>query len=97
MLSIYVYLIMFIIQTYGEVSTFFTDSSTMKNGWILGPDSELLFWVPSTLRAGLLRPGNELFIGAAIATRLDLESFVHGESWSFCNPNGYQHNIHERA
>jgi hypothetical protein len=56
----------------------------MKDGWMLGPDSELLFWVPPTLQAGLLRPGNKLFIGEAITTRLDLTSFVHGESWSLC-------------
>jgi hypothetical protein len=75
---------MFTIKTCSEMSASFTDSSAMKDGWILGPDSELLFWVPSTLRAGLLRPGNELFIGAAITTRLNLDSFVHGESWSLC-------------
>jgi hypothetical protein len=66
------------------MSTLFTGSSAMKDGWVLGPDSERLFWVPPTLQVGLLRPGTELFIGEAIATRLDLESFVHGESWSLC-------------
>jgi hypothetical protein len=67
-----------------KMSTLFTDSSAMKDGWVLGPDSELLFWVPPTLQTGLLRPGTELFIGEAIATKLDLTSFVHGESWSLC-------------
>jgi hypothetical protein len=66
------------------MSTLFTDSSVMKDGWVLGPDSEILFWVPPALRIGLLRPGNKLFIGEAIATRLDLTSFVHGESWYLC-------------
>jgi hypothetical protein len=69
---------------FGEISTLFTDGSAMKDGWVLGPDSEILFWVPPTLRIGLLRPGSKLFIGEAIATRLDLTSFVHGESWSLC-------------
>jgi hypothetical protein len=56
----------------------------MKDGWVLGPDSELIFWVQPTLRTGLLRPGNTLFIGEPIATKLDLTPFVHGESWSLC-------------
>jgi hypothetical protein len=64
----------------------------MKDGWMLGPDSEPLFWVPPTLRAGLLRPGNKLYIGQAIATRLDFDSFVHGDSWSLCkSPNRHQY------
>jgi hypothetical protein len=77
-------LIMFIIKTFNKMSASFTDGSDMKDGWMLGPNSELLFWVPPALRAGLLRPGNMLLIGEPIATRLDLESFVHGESWSLC-------------
>jgi hypothetical protein len=75
---------MFIIKTCSKMSGSFTDSSAMKDGWILSSDSELLFWVPPTLQAGLLRPSNILFIGESIVTRLDLTSFVHGESWSLC-------------
>jgi len=76
-------------KTFSEQSASFTDNSTMKGGWMLGSNSELLFWVPPTLRAGLLRPGNTLFIGEPVATRLDLSSFVHGESWSLCRtPQG---------
>jgi hypothetical protein len=75
---------MFVVKMRSKMSASFTDSSAMKNGWILGPDSELLFWVPPTLRVVLLRPGNTLSIGKPIATRLDLKSFVHGESWSLC-------------
>jgi hypothetical protein len=72
------------IKAFGKMSTSFTASSTMKDGWVLGPDSELLFWVPPTLRDGLLWPGNTLLIGEPIATKLDLKAFVHGESWSLC-------------
>jgi hypothetical protein len=75
---------MLIIKTFTQISAPFTDSSVMEDGWVLGPDSELLFWVPPPLRAGLLRPSDTLFIGEAIATKLDFESFVHGESWSLC-------------
>ena len=55
----------------------------MIDGWILGPNSELLFWVPPTLRTGLWRPGNTAVMGE-FATRLDLEQFVHGEDWVRC-------------
>jgi hypothetical protein len=67
-------LIRFTIKIVSRMSTLFSDSSAMKDGWVLGPDSERLFWVPPTLQVGLLRPGTKLFIGEAIATRLDLES-----------------------
>jgi hypothetical protein len=69
---------------FAKTSTLFTESSAMKDGWILGPDSELLFWVPPTLQTGLLRPGNKLLIGEPIVTKLDLTSFVHGELWYLC-------------
>ncbi|PVF91742.1 hypothetical protein CPB86DRAFT_284441 [Serendipita vermifera] len=54
------------------------------NGWVLGPNLELLFWVPPELRLGLIRPNNTLVIGKCIKTKLNLSSFVHGESWTQC-------------
>lgn len=33
--------------------TYFNQSSKLEDGWILGPNSELLFWVPPVVRAGL--------------------------------------------
>ena len=62
---------------------FFTDSSKLVDGWILGPKSELLFWVPPTLHTGLWRPGNTAVIGQP-ATKLDFGNFVHGEDWVRC-------------
>jgi hypothetical protein len=53
-------------------------------GWVLGPNSELLFWVPPDLRTGLYRPNNALVIGKCITTKLDVSSFAHGESWTNC-------------
>ncbi|KIM19886.1 hypothetical protein M408DRAFT_172127 [Serendipita vermifera MAFF 305830] len=55
-----------------------------KNGWILGPQSELLLWVPPTLRTGLYRSRNALIIGACIKTEIDFELFVHGDEWTRC-------------
>ncbi|KIM20491.1 hypothetical protein M408DRAFT_135359, partial [Serendipita vermifera MAFF 305830] len=62
----------------------FNDSSEIQEGWVLGPDSELLFWVPPDLRAGLYRPGNTLIISQLPTTKLDLTAFIHGESWAQC-------------
>ncbi|PVF91385.1 hypothetical protein CPB86DRAFT_770742 [Serendipita vermifera] len=66
-------------------SSLFTPTSQMnEQGWVLGPNLELLFWVPPDLRLGLLWPNNTLVIGKCIKTKLDLSSFVHGESWAQC-------------
>jgi hypothetical protein len=51
---------------------------------MLGPSSELLFWVPPSMREGLLWPGNTVVIGTGLNTRLDLRNFVHGERWTLC-------------
>ncbi|PVF91804.1 WD40 repeat-like protein [Serendipita vermifera] len=56
----------------------------MWNGWALGSNSELLFWVPPELRDGLLKPNTLCIVGNLISTQLDLTSFVHGESWTDC-------------
>jgi hypothetical protein len=56
----------------------------MIDGWILGPNSELLFWVPPELREGLWRPGTVAVMGKVIITKLDLKYFVHGNSWGLC-------------
>ena len=55
----------------------------MVDGWMLGPDSKLLFWVPPTFRTGLWRPRNTAVIGASVET-LDFGHFVHGEDWVRC-------------
>jgi WD40 repeat protein len=63
--------------------TVFTDHSQMKNGWILGSRSELLFWVPPPNRVGLWRPSNTAIMARRL-TNLDLSNFVHGTSWHQC-------------
>jgi WD40 repeat protein len=63
----------------------FTPSSRMdENGWVIGPNSELLFWVPPDFRPGLYRPNNPIIIGNCIKTTLDFSSFVHGKLWTNC-------------
>lgn len=62
----------------------FDDYSEIVNGWVLGANSELLFWVPPELRRGLYRPRNTLVLAPVPTTRLDLKKFVHGEAWTRC-------------
>ncbi|KIM32665.1 hypothetical protein M408DRAFT_312837 [Serendipita vermifera MAFF 305830] len=62
----------------------FNETSKIENGWVLGPNSELLFGVPHDLRLGLYHPGSTLIIGQCLKTKLDMTAFVHGESWKQC-------------
>ena len=64
-------------------STGFTDSSKLDNGWMLGTNAELLFWVPPSYHVGLWRPGNTAVIAEHV-TKIDLGQFVHGTSWQQC-------------
>ena len=63
--------------------SYFADSSKLVDGWILGPNSELLFWVPPSLRVGLWWPRNTAVI-AKVSTKLDFTLFCHGKSWTQC-------------
>jgi len=58
----------------------FSDKSDMIDGWILGTNGELLFWVPPAHRTALWRPSNTCVIGRNSA-KLDMSRFVHGTSW----------------
>ena len=54
------------------------------DGWIVGPASELLFWVPPAYRDRLWTGARlEMVIGREVA-QLDLSQFVHGTSWHEC-------------
>ncbi|KIM25035.1 hypothetical protein M408DRAFT_226597 [Serendipita vermifera MAFF 305830] len=61
-----------------------TNTSEEKDGWVLGPKSELLFWVPHELRKGLCLPGRMVLASPFPITELDFSAFVHGESWIQC-------------
>jgi hypothetical protein len=59
------------------------DMLKMDQGWIMGPQSQLLLWVPYEHQHMLYWPGNRLVIGTH-ATALDLRQFVHGPIWHHC-------------
>ncbi|KAI0339472.1 WD40 repeat-like protein [Trametopsis cervina] len=66
-----------------------TDSSEFddNSGYMLGPDNELLFWVPPDYRFGFCRTSGRWVTGARWL-RLDLSHFTHGEHWMQCQPEG---------
>ncbi|KAI0056849.1 WD40 repeat-like protein [Artomyces pyxidatus] len=64
---------------FGERATFNNDS----DGWVRGPNKELMFWVPPIYRKGLRTPGTLDTMGAS-QTIIDLRDFVHGKAWTQC-------------
>jgi WD40 repeat protein len=67
--------------------TSFKDDSMLVNGWIIGPNEELLFWLPPSLRARLWWPRNTAVI-SKVSTKLDFTSFCHGNSWAQYKDDG---------
>ncbi|KAI0337299.1 WD40 repeat-like protein [Trametopsis cervina] len=59
-----------------------TDSSILddESGYMLGPEGELLFWVPPDYRTGVCRTSTQWVAGPR-SLRLDLSRFAHGERW----------------
>lgn len=58
-------------------------SSDIEDGWVIGPNNELLFWVPPQIRRGLCWPRTKAILGATMHT-LDLSTFEHGAMWTRC-------------
>ncbi|KAF7974592.1 hypothetical protein HWV62_11868 [Athelia sp. TMB] len=61
----------------------FRDDCPMEKGWVSTASGDLLFWVPSWHREGLLWPSNTAVTESNL-TRLDLSRFVHGFRWQEC-------------
>ena len=62
----------------------FPNNSTIHDGWISGPNSELIFWVPHRNRDALLMPSMIQKMGVPLATKLTFDHFVQGDSWTKC-------------
>ena len=54
------------------------------DGWIVGPGSELLFWVPAAYRDKLWPDSRLQIVIGKQPVQLDLSQFVHGTSWHEC-------------
>ncbi|KAF7974595.1 hypothetical protein HWV62_11874 [Athelia sp. TMB] len=59
------------------------DDFTINKGWVSSASGDLLFWVPSWHREGLLWPSNTAMTFSNF-TRLGLSRFVHGVRWQEC-------------
>ena len=57
----------------------------MRDGWILGPNDELLLWVPSSNRTGLVHPPWYCWQIGAHITELDFRNFKCGTEWAQCH------------
>jgi WD40 repeat protein len=68
---------------HGSSRSPFSDSTRLTGGWLLNPPSTLLVWVPSWNRPALCWPRNTVILGG-VNTRLNLQNFVHGDSWQQC-------------
>jgi WD40 repeat protein len=67
----------------------FRNEKCMENGWVVGENEELLFWLPKDHREGLFWPGNIAVIGGSgIPTHVDLTTFRYGENWAECIGGG---------
>lgn len=55
-----------------------------ETGWVVGPQQQLLFWVPPEHRVGFCWSRTHLIIGEC-NTSLDLTKFTHGTSWIECH------------
>jgi hypothetical protein len=56
-----------------------------KDGWMMGPDGRLLFWVPPASRKPFYNPRTALVIPRG--AELDLSHMAHGTHWQRC----YEH------
>ncbi|KAF7975677.1 hypothetical protein HWV62_8777 [Athelia sp. TMB] len=66
-----------------DASVEFRHDSRVDNGWITTASSQLLVWLPSWYRQGLVWPSNVAIMGSSL-TELDLTDFVHGSDWHSC-------------
>ena len=63
-------------------------------GWIVGPDSELIFWVPLSHQLGLWWPENVAVMSSNV-TKLDFNQFRQGRPWQQCRKSfWYRHSFH---
>jgi len=60
----------------------------VKDGWVVGQDHELLFWVALEHREDLCLPYVEMIGGRP--TKVDLSRFRYGSKWTECIDQGWQ-------
>jgi len=66
----------------------------MKDGWMLGQDDDLLFWVPLEHRRVLSLPHVETIWDRP--TKFDFSSFRYGSKWTECIDRGWLKEVEEK-
>jgi len=67
----------------------------MEDGWTVGQDHELLFWVPVEHRKVLCLPHVEMIWDRP--TKVDLSRFRYGSKWTECIDQGWLKELEERG
>jgi len=66
----------------------------MRDGWMLGQDDNVLFWVPLEHRRVLCLPHVEMIWDRP--TKLDLSKFRHDSKWTDCIDLGWLREVEEK-
>jgi len=67
----------------------------MTDGWVMGQEDELLFWVPLEHRRVLCLPHVEAIGGRPI--KVDLSRFRYSSEWTECINQGWLKELEERG
>jgi len=67
----------------------------MQDGWVVGQDDELLFWVLSEHKEDLCLPHIEMIWGRLI--KVDLSKFRYGSKWTECVDQAWLKELEERG
>ncbi|KIJ42157.1 hypothetical protein M422DRAFT_171537, partial [Sphaerobolus stellatus SS14] len=70
-------------ESHKSITSLDSISFNKATGWILGPNDELILWIPFSYRERLWLPCYLAIMGINTVT-LDLSQFVHGPSWTDC-------------
>ncbi|EJD06306.1 WD40 repeat-like protein [Fomitiporia mediterranea MF3/22] len=71
----------------GSINEGFAGWTLADNGWILGPQNELLLWLPPDIRSTLWRPQNAAVFSCEFSTKLNFRNAACGQRWKECfNP-----------
>jgi len=67
----------------------------MRDGWMVGQDDEILFWVPLEYRCVLSLPHVETTEGRSM--KVDLSRFRYGSKWTECIDQGWLNEVEGRG
>jgi hypothetical protein len=72
-----------------ESQSTINDWNLDEGGWVTGPNSQLLLWVPRDLRTGLKFPRNTAVIHNHGSFELDFDGVLMGSRWAECYSDSF--------